>query len=273
MDAAVVIGDRDGMTNSPRKLLWFEPRQDGTIEGFFVVLLGAAVGLWGLFVLLLEVDALLLPTVYALPVLAILFLIAVVRMARLGTGRASRRAVLPGVLFVVGGATFDIVATVIHSPDLELEGNPVARALLDTGHGLTFTYVYGAIAQLVFVAALVAMWVAFLRHRERLVDEVGRHERFWPFFKAATGARHLGWREWIVPLRMSEFPHPYPVVWILVAVVLSASAERWFLGLEWFGLVPLGLRWWVFGAVLVVGQLVYFAWLRRATRAVAEEAA
>jgi hypothetical protein len=63
-------------------------------------------------------------------------------LAREGTATTPRVAAGLGIAFIVGGAVFDMTATVMHSPDLRFEGNPIARALLDSGHSLAFVYCY-----------------------------------------------------------------------------------------------------------------------------------
>src|SRR5262245_51655387 len=84
---------------------------------------------------------------YAVPALLLLVVLSAGRLAGLGWSPVPRLLVLAGVVFAAGGAAFDVVATVKHSPDLELEQNPIARALLDSGHSVEFVYRYAALGQ------------------------------------------------------------------------------------------------------------------------------
>jgi hypothetical protein len=53
---------------------------------------------------------------------------------------------LVGAFSIIGGAAFDMIATVVKSPDLILEANPEARSLLDIGYSVEFVYVYSLLA-------------------------------------------------------------------------------------------------------------------------------
>ena len=74
-----------------------------------------------------------------------------------------RALFLAGLAFAAGGAALDVVATVLHTPDLSLEENPVARALLDGGHSLSFVYGYAFVCQALLVALLAVVWAASRR--------------------------------------------------------------------------------------------------------------
>ncbi len=85
------------------------------------------------------------------------------------------------------------------------------------------------------------------------------------FLKAATGGAHLTWRQWIIPLKMSELPRAYPLCWVMVVVLVAGQVDRWYLGLQWFNLVS-SIRFVVFGVALFVGLVAYFFWLWLAAR-------
>ncbi|MCH7988350.1 MAG: hypothetical protein IID46_04270, partial [Planctomycetes bacterium] len=192
-------------------------------------------------------------------------LIIAIRLAGKGTAPIPLAFGTIGILFIVGGGTFDMIATVIHTPRLRDEGNVIARALLDSGHALAFVYGYAILAQTTFLALVCAMWLSLLRHRDILIASLQGHSSFMRFFKAATGGAHLTWRQWIIPFNMSELPRAYHVFWVLVVVFVAGMMDRWYLGLEWFKLIS-SIRWIVFGAALLVGLGVYFVWLWLASR-------
>ncbi len=186
-------------------------------------------------------PALVVPMTYAIPFLLIPCVALSAALVWAGRGEAPPAGVAAGVAYFVGGALFDIAATLIHSPDLEYEGNPVARALLDSGHSLPFIYAYAAVCQSLTLLTLCLLWVAFLRHRPALVGSVKR--RGSPVRPFLT----------------------YHLFWLVVALVLAGAADRWYLGLEWFGLVP-HAGWAAVAAANVLGLSVYLAWLWHATR-------
>src|SRR5262245_56014805 len=94
------------------------------------------------------------PLVYILPVLLVLSLIIAVQLARAGTAAAPALAVIAGVVWILGGVAFDIGATIIQTPDLRQETNPIARSLLDSGHPVSFVFGYGAVAQSLYALML-----------------------------------------------------------------------------------------------------------------------
>ena len=65
------------------------------------------------------------------------------------------------------------------------------------------------------------------------------------------------------PLTLSDLPDMYFYVWVIAVLFVSASIERWYLGLEWFGVVY-GYRIAVSLGGIIVGQLIYSVWLYRA---------
>src|SRR5262249_41400670 len=99
------------------------------------------------------------PAAYALPAVLVVNLALAVRLARAGRAAVPIVAAVLGCAFVVGGAAFDIFATVLHSPNLSDEGNPVARALLDAGHPVAFLYGYAAVGQSLYLLFLCTLWV------------------------------------------------------------------------------------------------------------------
>lgn len=153
-----------------------------------------------------------------------------------------------------------MVATVIHSAQLRDESNPLARGLLDSGHSLAFVYGYGILSQSLLLALVVTLWFALLRHRNILAASLRGHSSFMRFMKAATGGAHLTWRQWIIPLKMSELPCAYQLFWVVAVTLVAGVSDRWYCGLEWFNVVS-SIRWIVLGTALIIGYVVYFRWL------------
>src|SRR5262249_30249816 len=87
------------------------------------------------------------PAAYLFAVPLAGLLVCMTLLLRTGRDRAPLPVLLPGLALVAGGTGFDLVATVVHSPDLAQESNPVARALLDSGHSIPFLYAYGLLMQ------------------------------------------------------------------------------------------------------------------------------
>ncbi len=75
------------------------------------------------------------------------------------------------------------------------------------------------------------------------------------FLKAATGGADLTCAQWLLPLRRSEFPDTTYAVWVVAVVLLAGGVDRWYLGLEWYGLIS-GLRFQVLGCAVLLGLCI-----------------
>lgn len=169
---------------------------------------------------------------------------------------------LIGSLFVAGGAAFDGIATLIKSPTLSREGNPIARSLLDSGFSANFVTLYGIASQIALVIFICAWWAAFLKHKETLValaKSKNEQSRF-GFLKAAMGGAHLSWRQFFLPFKFSELPTSYYLVWILPVCFVWGSLYRWYLGFNWLGFVSLPLLL-VASISVVIPFIGYTIWL------------
>src|SRR5262249_43562530 len=87
------------------------------------------------------------PISYLLPLAIGYACCLAVRLFRNGPGDLPPLLFAIGCAVTVGGFVVDLVATVVQAPDLQHESNPVARALLDSGHPLAFVYALAAVAQ------------------------------------------------------------------------------------------------------------------------------
>ncbi len=121
--------------------------------------------LWILASVILTLGQAAVILVYFLPVVFVIALLLAANLVRSGPGPLPLAAFLAGVVFIVAGALLDITVTIVHTPDLRLEGNPVARLLLDSGHSVGFVYGYGALAQSFYLSFLTLMWASLLRQR------------------------------------------------------------------------------------------------------------
>lgn len=179
-------------------------------------------------------------TAYSLPALGLLTLVLLDRLINQGLTRLPWGITASGGIFIVGGAVLDMAVTVAHSPNLELEGNPYVRILLDSQHSLPFVYIHALFTQSLYITLFCGVWIGFLRHRQIIVDtiSVSSPTSWIDFVKAATGGPHLTMRQWLFPIRPSEAPLLYHYVWLVaIPVVFGISLFRWYAAMEWFGLV------------------------------------
>jgi hypothetical protein len=176
--------------------------------------------------------------------LAIALLLAA-NLVRSGISPLPLAAFLPGVVYILAGAFLDITVTIVFTPDLRLEGNPVARALLDSGHSVLFVYGYAFVAQSFYLAFLTLLWASLLRHR-------------WLILGSARKTHA------ITQLAPDGIGIAYHVFWVIAVILLAAAVDRWYLAAQWLGLVS-GLVPWVIGISIVIGLGIYVIWLWCAT--------
>jgi hypothetical protein len=202
-------------------------------------------------------SQLLLTITYVLPAAVLGLLVLTIILARQGPVR-SISALVMGCIFLLGGLAFDIAATVWHSPDLTREANFIARIVLDSGHSLAFTYVYGAIMSILVGLATCFWWMAFLVHYRTWLDTV-RSDRYVEFVRLAYGGGILSWRQLLLPLSVADFVATYRacyywswINWTVVVIVLTFC--HIYAGLEWFEVVP-----WLHPVVmaLIAGALAF----------------
>jgi hypothetical protein len=201
---------------------------------------------------------------YLLPLGLLVLLPLAVQLVRKGRALLPRRLFLGGVFYVVGGIALDVFATILHTPDLKDETNPIARFLLDSGHSLGFVYVYGLAAQTLVALIACAFWGAFLRHKNTWLEASleCRPKSFMEYFKAATGGAKLTYRQWLLPIKLSELPSFYFVVWMLIPVIIGSTLERWYWGLSWFQAVPFVPYHLVAIAGIVMCLFFFVGWLQ-----------
>jgi hypothetical protein len=202
----------------------------------------------------------------ALPLFAVA-LVAAVPLALAGKADVPVGALAAGWVVILGGAACDIAATVIHSPDLVREANPLLRALLDNGVSLTGVYLVGAISQGLFIGLTMLLWLGLLRHRHTLAATMPPSGSLLAYFKAGTGGRELSYRQWCCPLAYKDLPWAYHLAWWCGVAFVAASVYRFYLALEWYGIVPIHTLWVRLIApsvVLIATCWVYAAWLRDA---------
>lgn len=174
-------------------------------------------------------------------------------------------AAVIGIVFIVGGTAFDMLATVLHSPTLESEGNAIARAFLEAAYPLWFLYGFSILAQALDSALLSLAWVAFLRHRRALIASIGHPKTLDELMNLAFGMQPRTFSSTGKPASWTQ-PRAYHILWFAIVLLVALQGYRWYLGLEWFDVVE-GFRWLVVAIITLQASTVYFSWLWWASRA------
>jgi hypothetical protein len=211
-------------------------------------------------------EALRIPTMYLVPFLLVYLIVLLCLIAARGPDKPSLPLLILGIFLIFGGAAFDMVATIVHSPDLSLEGNEFARALINSGHSLSFIYAYAIVAQFLTQSAFLLLWVIFLRHHRTLITLIweSNPNSKSEFFKAALGGEGYTWKQLFLSTRkpLSYYKQVfYHVLIPLSFIVIVLSPFRWWLGAEWFRLVPNVTDWMLVLLLTIGGGGAYFVWL------------
>jgi len=156
------------------------------------------------------------------------------------------KSFLLGGLVVVGGTTFDIVNTIIQTPDLSFEGNPVARLFLDNHFSVSFIYTLGAFGQSLVVLFTLLLWAVFLKTYPFLLSEMQNNPPKSLICTILGGAQAS-----YIDLLIGRIEPIYTVT-AVVPLLVGSFFYRWYLGLEWLGLVPIS-------RVLVPSLAVFFS--------------
>jgi len=191
------------------------------------------------------------------------FLVLAVAFYRQGSNPVSKLPLISGIAFVVGGIVLDRVSTVIESPTLARERNPIWRALLDAEHSLAFVHIYTLACQMLLAALICILWAAFLRHRLTLITSAmtTQPKSRLEFVRAAMGGSpRPSWRQFLLPLARSDFSKSYHTLLTLSAIVTGAMMFRWYCGLSNFGLIRTSPVVALFISILV-SATAYFVWL------------
>jgi hypothetical protein len=191
----------------------------------------------------LYLPALRVPMAFLVPIILMYGIVLAIRIYQALDTSLPMIPFLSGALFLAGGAAFDGIATLVKSPTLTREANPIARSLLDSSFPVSLVTLYGIISQLALVTFVCILWAAFLKHKDTFIalanskNETSRSA----FFKAAFGGAHLSWRQFLVPYKFSEFPTSYYMLWLVPVGFVGGGLYRWYLGFNWLGFISLPL--------------------------------
>lgn len=207
---------------------------------------------------------------YVLPISVAAIAWLAVRIGRKGRDRAPLALLSVGWALILGGIAADMTATVAHTPDLARERNPVARALLDSGHGVTVVYVYGIAVQGLGAIAICALWAGFLRHRRTwIATALSLKPGTFGAFVKATHAGHLRHRRFFAWPNRSERASSYHFLWFWTPPLAAATLQSWYLAFVWLGWVSDGHEMRVGFVCVALALVAMLCWLRREYRAAA----
>ena len=149
-------------------------------------------------------------------------------------GKISFFPLISGLFVIIGGAIFDVVNTLIHSPDLALEANQIIQFLFERGLSLEQIYYVSFVYQLIHVAILSVLWANFLKAYPIIIQSIPSSANLWQTTVCIfAGPKASNFDFFIGKVDCFYF------VSSVTPILTSLSLYRWYLGLEWLELVPL----------------------------------
>ena len=157
----------------------------------------------------------------------------VLRLARIATGTFSRLIAWLGIGFIAGGKCFDIIATLLKTPDLASESNLIARLFLDNGFPVGFVYALGFLSQLLLTIISCGLWMAFIKHYRIYFELVWKLKprSLIEFLVACAGGSTRFAR-----VTNQTYSSSYRVLWP-GALWFIAPVSNWANGLAWLGII------------------------------------
>lgn len=159
---------------------------------------------------------------------------AAIRLARQGSRAYPAPLAWTGALLIAGGIWSDVLATVLNTPDLARECNPIIVFLRANGFSLWLQYLTGFTAQFLLTIISCALWIAFLRHLPQYKATLlaMRPQSLIEFVWAS-----LGGRTYFTKTEKLKVSRSYRLVWWLILPAIMPFA-RFYLALEWMQVVP-----------------------------------
>lgn len=167
------------------------------------------------------------PFIFALAATAVADSLSLARLGR----RPPAMPLVAGILLIIGGIGLDSVATVLLTPDFQLEDHPVIVTLRLAHYPDWMLYTVWAAAQSLFTVLACALWTAFLRHIPAYLNLIWAMDPHgWlQFLLTGLGVNP---RRPFIRQRPRSYPRLYRFFWIC-ALALIVPVSHWLRGFEW----------------------------------------
>jgi len=141
---------------------------------------------------------------------------------------------LIGTFVILGGALIDIVVTIIYSPDLKEEGNPIILTLLNLDWPLWSIYLFCALLQIVILSYTLILWANFIKMYPSMIRSIP-YKNLFTTYKWLSGAGQQ--KNFLDVLLNRKFDYTFFMFTIMFLLVLM-HINRWYFAMEWIKLVP-----------------------------------
>lgn len=199
---------------------------------------------------LIETSNWLAPSMVIAILIEIAFIVFSIFLARTGSASFSRNAAIIGMIILTTSIWFDVLATILASPNLDREGNPFIMMAQESHVPIWGIYLLGFLAQLGITIISCALWLGFLRHHKIYLKVLWamNPQNLFQFIWVAFGGNLKSTKSH--PKR-ETFSRSYRAIWVIVLCLIQPFS-RWVFGLEWLGFP---IRGWL---VPYIGMVAVF---------------
>lgn len=167
-------------------------------------------------------------------IVAIIILYYLKLVYKIIPGKISFYAVLAGMVISVGGSILDMAVTVIYSPDLSEEGNPVIVALLNSQFSLKSIYISMLCYQILKVSISLYCWFNFLKIYPKILKKIP-YVNFYTTLKWLFGAQKMSFLDTVIGRNID---YNFLIAGMFF-IIFSMNIIHWYAALEWLEIIPI----------------------------------
>lgn len=164
---------------------------------------------------------------------AFMLILTSIKVLQNSNGHINNRLLWGGCFIILGGVFFDVINTIIGSPDLSLESNPIVLYMSRNRLSLNSIYLLGFLGQVTLITMATLLWAVFLKNFNFLVEHLKGSSGRILFYEI------IGGKETTLFKLIIGKTNPFNVIMFCIPLFISIFIYRWYLGLEWLGLVPI----------------------------------
>lgn len=151
-------------------------------------------------------------------------------------GRVPSIALCSGMALVIGSSIIDMAVTVMYSPDLSREGNPIVLMLFDLQAPLWFVYLFELMFNILFMTLVLVLWACFLKSYPKMLETIP-YKNFITTFRWIMGAGNISLLDWFL-CRKVDFYH---MISLVTLMLVMGYFLRLYAALEWLSIIPISI--------------------------------
>lgn len=168
-------------------------------------------------------------------------------------GKNSFYTILAGIILSLGGSILDMTVTVIYSPDLSEEGNPVIVALLNSAFSLKSIYISMLCYQILKVSISLYCWFNFLKIYPKILKAIP-YVNFYTTLKWLFGAQKMSFLDAVLGRKIDyKF-----LMTAMFFIIFSMNIIHWYAAMEWLGIIPIVFS--IAELVIIIASVLIFSY-------------